>query len=55
MRSDLINAKSYKVSFKILKSERAYRTETYKTIEEAMVKYNEYKSKGFDTIIRGIK
>ena len=55
MRADLINAKSYKVSFKILKSERNYRTETYTNLDEATAKYNEYKSRGYDTTIRGIK
>lgn len=53
MRKDLINAKEFKVGIKFT-NENYYRTETYKTLEEAIAKFNDYKARGFDTIIRGV-
>lgn len=54
MRQDLINAKEYKIGIKFT-GEIYRRVETYKSLEEALKKFNEYKNKGYEPTIRGVK
>ena len=54
MRKDLINAKEFKVGVKFM-GNIYYTYEIYQTLEEAITKFNDYKNRGFDTIIKGIQ
>ena len=53
MRKDLINAKEYKVGVKFI-GEQFYIFENYNSLDEALTKFNDYKNRGFNVIIKGI-
>lgn len=53
MRPDLINAKAYKVGYKLI-GDMYHRIEVYETFEEAVAKLREYEEKGWKPIIRAV-